>query len=223
MKYTTRPLSDRTWLRPASQRKQSRFDAKWTATLELLGREIDLLGGRDVVIEVDVREQDLRLDGTLRANARTPDQPGVVVAFETSRHGSMLYRCDRFYAPYYGQIDWQHNVRAIALTLEALRAVDRYGATETGQQYAGFKALPAGRAMPASHMTRTEALGVFGVWGRALSEMPAIPAEHVNTDPDSLRSLYRAARRAAHPDRNNGDQTAWDQVEQAARVLGVDR
>lgn len=219
MRYTTRPLSDRTWLGTMGK-EATRFKAKWGNTLELLDREVGALKGRDVVIEIDVTESDLKLNGELRANAR-PSSSAVVLAFE-SKHGPLLYRCDRFYTPYYGQgPEWQHNLRAIALTLESLRAVDRYGATETGQQYAGFKALPAGRAMPASHMTRDEALGVLGVWGRALSELPPIPAEHVNTDPDSLRHLHRAARRAAHPDRNNGDQTMWDQVEQAARVLGV--
>jgi hypothetical protein len=38
---------------------------------------------------------------------------------------------------------WEHNVRAIALTLELMRAVDRYGATQ-GRQYAGFQQLTAG-------------------------------------------------------------------------------
>lgn len=219
MRYTTRPLSDRTWLRAASQRRRSQFDATWTKTLQLLGREIDLLGGRDVVIEVDVREQDIRNDGMLRANAHAPS-PAVVVAFDTKAHGPMLYHADR-YDGWSNRPGWQENVRAVALTLEALRAVDRYGATETGQQYSGFKALPPGRAMPASHMTRDEALGVLGVWGRARYDLPPIPAEHVNTDPGQLLSLYRAARRAAHPDRNGGDRTLWDQVEQAAAVLGV--
>jgi hypothetical protein len=42
---------------------------------------------------------------------------------------------------------WQHNVRSIALGLEALRAVDRYGITRRGQQYAGFTGyLEAGQA-----------------------------------------------------------------------------
>lgn len=219
--YTVRPLSDRTWFRPASQRKATKFSAKWAETEHLLIEEVDRLDGRGLVIEVDVREQDLRIDGTLRANAREAATPAVVVAFD-SRHGPMLHRCDQFHAPYGFQgPDWQHNVRAIAKTLEALRAVDRYGAVETGQQYAGFKALPAGRAMPASHMTRDAALGVLGVWGRALSELPPIPAKHVNTNLSALAHLHRAARRAAHPDRNNGDQSAWDQVEQAARVLGL--
>lgn len=222
MIYTTRPLSDRTWLRPDRERKTSQFDATWTKTLTLLGREIQHLGGRDVVIEVDVREQDIRLDGGLRANARATS-PAVVVAFDTPKHGPMLYRADRYGDRWSNRPGWQENVRAVALTLESLRAVDRYGATETGQQYAGFKALPAGRAMPASHMTRDEALGVLGQWGRARYDLPPIPAEHVNTAPDSLRSLHRAARRAAHPDRNNGDQTVWNIVEQAAQVLGVAR
>lgn len=40
---------------------------------------------------------------------------------------------------------WQHNVRSIALGLEALRAVDRYGISRRGEQYAGYRAaLTAG-------------------------------------------------------------------------------
>jgi hypothetical protein len=220
MHYRVRPLSDRTWLRPAHTRQQSRFDSTWTSTLDLLGREVEHLRGRDVVIEVDVPERGIRQDGRLRADARA-ESPAVVVAFE-SKHGPMQYRCDRFVEPAWRRgVDWQQNVRAIALTLEALRAVDRYGAVDTGQQYAGFKALPAGRAMPASHMTWDQALEVLGQWGRVPRGLPAIPGEYVNTDPTTLRGLHRSARRWAHPDRNDGDQTAWDQVEQAAKVLGI--
>ncbi len=215
MKYSTRPLSDRTWLRPAGQRKQSQFDTTWSKTLKQLGKEIDHLSGRDVVIEADVREQDIRNDGMLRANAR-PSSPAVVVAFETTKHGPMLYRCDRYVTGWRteGVDSWQHNVRAIALTLEALRAVDRYGATETGQQYAGFKALPAGHAMRASHMTRDEA-----VW--LLDEY--CDRDWSARDPEDLAHVHRRARAAAHPDRHGGDRTLWDQVEQAAQVLGVSR
>lgn len=218
MKYTTRPLSDRTWLRPASARQRARFDAKWTQTLTLLGKEIDHLGGRDVVIEVDVREQEIRLDGMIRANARAAS-PAVVVAFETRQHGPMLYRCDRFADTWSNRPGWQENVRAIALTLEALRAVDRYGATETGQQYAGFKALPAGRAMPASHMTTDAARALL----ISLSGFAGLDDFDPWGDPYLVAKVVRSAKFTAHPDRNEGDQTVWDQVEQAASVLGVDR
>ena len=38
-----------------------------------------------------------------------------------------------------------HNLRSIALGLKALRAVDRYGVSRRGEQYAGFRAaLTAG-------------------------------------------------------------------------------
>lgn len=217
MRYTTRPLSDRTWLRPASQRKHSQFDTTWTKTLSQLGKEIEHLGGRDLVIEADVREQDIRNDGMLRANAR-PSSPAVVVAFETRKHGAMLYRCDRYVTGWRseGVDSWQHNVRAIALTLEALRAVDRYGATETGQQYAGFKALPAGTALPASHMTADEAWSILGSYQSA-----AIAHFRLHHSTEDLRAAYRRARAANHPDRRDGDRTLWDKVEQAARVLGL--
>lgn len=215
--YSVRPLSDRSWLRPASARQATRFSASWKETEQLLVDEVDRLGGRGLVIEVDVREQDLRLDGTLRANAREAATPAVVVAFETAKHGPMLYRCDTFTAPYRWQgADWQHNVRAIALTLQALRAVDRYGATDTGQQYAGFKALPAGHAMPASHMTDDEAWAIIGSYQpRNIHDLRASFTD------GELKSAWRSARAASHPDRHGGDRMLWDQVEQAARVLGL--
>lgn len=208
MRYTVRPISDRTWL-GSTGREATRFNSKWGSTIELLGREVDALDGDGVVIEVDVTESDLKLNGELRANAR-PASSAVVVAFE-SKHGPLLYRCDRFYTNWAHQgPEWQHNVRAIALTLEALRAVSRYGATETGQQYAGFKALPAGRSMPASHMTASEAREV-------IRRAAGAPEGHDL----GATALWRLARAETHPDRNGGDRCAWDQVEQAARVLGI--
>lgn len=216
MRYTTQPITDRTWIGTKSK-LPSRFDAPWSKTIALLRREIDLLGADEFVIEMDISAADLKLDGELRANAR-PATPAVVVAFE-SKHGALTYRCDRFYTNYYDQgPEWQHNVRAIALTLESLRSVDRYGATETGQQYAGFKALGAGRAMPASHMTTDEAWAIFGSFG----DQP-IEQQRRDAGAASLSALHRKARAFAHPDRHDGDRTLWDQVEQAAVVLGVSR
>lgn len=210
MRYVVRPISDRTWMRPNASRQRSRFDSTWTQTLQLLGREVDLLGGHDVVFEVDVPERGIRNDGMLRADARAAS-PAVVVAFETPRHGSMLYRCDRYADTWSDRPGWQENVRAIALTLEALRAVDRYGATETGQQYTGFKALPAGTALPPSHMTRDQAL-------TTIAEILGCTADMVDAD---VPGFLRSAKAVTHPDRRAGDRTLWTQVEQAARVLGV--
>jgi hypothetical protein len=216
LEYTVRPISDRTWFNPRA-RETSRFTASWSSTLELLDREYQALDGKNLVIEVDVPERGIRVDGRLRADAKA-SSPAVVVAFE-SKHGPLLYRCDR-----YGELPWnpkmrdlwQHNLRSIALTLESLRAVDRYGATETGQQYAGFKALPAGTAMPASHMTEDEAWSILGSY----QTEPISMFRTYGTQVDRERAL-RAARAANHPDRRGGDRKLWDKVEQAARVLGV--
>ena len=42
-----------------------------------------------------------------------------------------------------------------------------------------------------------------------------------NPSRSDLERVLRAARSQAHPDRNAGDRTRWDKVEQAARKLGL--
>lgn len=210
--YIVKPITDFTiFTTPSSKRLNSRFDSAWSTTVNELRRELEHLQAADVVFEIGVNARDIRLDGMLRADAR-PSHPGVRVSFQ-SKHGPLSYTCDNYECWYAWQgPSWQHNVRAIVKTLEALRAIDRYGATK-GEQYAGFKELPAGSgATPLGGMTKSEALTI-------LRERSDIPALH-NT-PDLLAKAHRLARARAHPDRNGGDRTLWDQVEQAAKVLGL--
>lgn len=119
---------------PPGGRKRSLFQSGWSGTLELLNRELKQLRARNVVIELALTESDIRIDGWPRANARTAD-PRVVISFD-SKHGPLRYGTDAF-------DDWQDNVRAIALGLEALRKVERYGIGKRGEQYVGWRALPA--------------------------------------------------------------------------------
>lgn len=201
--YVVRPAG--VWLEeqtPAHKRRSRyTFKASWTDTIDLLEREVRHLKARDVVLQVDVQEKDIRIDGMLRANA-TPSHPGVRIAFE-SIHGPLTYATDS--CAY-----WQHNVRSIALGLEALRAVDRYGVTKRGEQYAGWKQLAAGSS-DSSHMTSDEAVSI-------LCSFTDLTAREVRTaDP---RWVLRTARGRAHPDKHGGDRAFWDQVEQAAKMLG---
>lgn len=222
MRYTTRPLSDRTAF--TGEHEASRFTVRYSDALELLERELAELDATDIVIEVDVDARHIRLDGLLRADAKAKS-PGVRLAFE-SNVGPLTFATDAFVRgsswAYVGTgsdrrrrdtmaQDWQHNLYAIAKSLEALRMVDRYGVTKRGEQYVGLKALPAGRAMPASHMTADEAFDI----------LRHIAGPEADWDDDA--SLYKKARHAAHPDHRDGDRTLWDQVEQAATVLGVTR
>lgn len=207
--YTTRPLSDRSWLSSPAKRRPTPFDSTWGATLNLLAREVEQLRGKAVVIEVDVPESGIRLDGGLRANAKAAS-PAVVVAFE-SMHGPLLYRCDRFVSKWSHQgDDWQQNVRAIAKTLESLRAVDRYGATNTGQQYTGWKQLDAAPSSP--DLTLTQAWEV-------IADLAGMDGGVVAIDGPSaeLHALSRA-RRNAHPDRG-GTSDTWHRFTTAYAAL----
>jgi hypothetical protein len=211
--YTVRPIDDFTiFTTPPSERKGVPFRAHIGDTLGELRYELDAIDASDSVLELAVTPSDIRVDGTLRANARTPAHPGCRLSFRCDA-GDLSFTCDTYEGRWQGQMpDWQANLRAIVLTLKALRAVDRYGATK-GEQYAGFKALPAGSgATPMGGMTSSEALTI-------LRERSDVPALH-NT-PDLLREAYRKARARVHPDRQGGDRTMWDQVEQAAKVLGL--
>jgi hypothetical protein len=202
--YTIRPISDRT--RFTGKHQRSNFDTPWPATEDLLMREVRHLGGRHLVIEADFTESDIRIDGRVRASAR-PSTPAIRIAFE-SVHGPLTYATDRFST-------WQDNVRAIALGLEALRKVDRYGITKKGEQYAGWKALPGGNNAWAPVMDVDLAWATIGSYGEG-----PIAQQRANGD---ARAAYRKARAATHPDRHGGDRELWDLVEQAATVLGIRR
>lgn len=210
MRYTFRPLGAWTEGDTSPRRGSHVFKASWDSTLDLLGRELDHLDAQNVVVQVDVREGDVRLDGMLRADA-TVGHPGVRIAFD-SRFGSLTYATDaheRHYDNYVKLDGWQANVRAIALGLEALRAVDRYGVTRRGEQYSGWRALPSGTGPAPTHMTGDEALAVID----------ELTPESKRGEP--LERRVRWAKVGAHPDRHGGDRSAWDGIEQAAAVLGV--
>lgn len=143
MRYEIRPLG--TWTDPVTKNRasSSRFRASWQSTLDLLARETEMLGAPLVVMQIDVTEGDLRRDGMLRAGAKV-NFPGVRVSFD-SKHGPLTYATDAYDRQYSGDMPgWQANVRALALALEALRAVDRYGVTKRGEQYCGWLAIEAG-------------------------------------------------------------------------------
>ena len=122
------------------------FYSSWPDTVSLLARELRHLEAKRVVVELAVTEQDLRLDGMPRANARLYND-AVRISFD-SKWGPLRYETGEFATGAYwqngGRPGWQSNVRAIALSMEALRKVDRYGVSKRGEQYRGWRALPTG-------------------------------------------------------------------------------
>ncbi|MEE9471787.1 MAG: molecular chaperone DnaJ [Gemmatimonadota bacterium] len=184
-------------------RQRSRFKASWSSTVDLLSREVGKIikPHERPVLEVALRERDLRLDGFPRADAR-PQHPGVILSFE-SRFGPLRYPCDTFN-------DWQDNVRAIALALEALRAVDRYGVTRRGEQYTGWRRL----APAAGKLTKEDAARVIARTASLDGDWPAL----IVRSRSDFRSAYRIAVRYSHPDQG-GTLEGFQRLQEAKDLL----
>lgn len=187
-------------------RRSSLFSSSLTATLDTLGRELRHLGtGRrnaESVLQIAMREQDFRIDGL-------PQHPGVILNIE-SHHGTLSYPCDTF-------THWQDNLRAITLGLEALRRVERYGITQTGQQYRGWQAIESKPAVDAVSAACVVLARI--AWPNENDECQANWAHKITSDQRIRHNTYRQARAKAHPDRHNGDRALWDHVEGAIAVL----
>ncbi len=192
-------------LTPSHQRQVSKFKTSGyengyrrkstplSSTLEVLDRELNALRGKNAELLVAIAPSDFRLDGLPRATARA-EHPGVILSFD-STVGHLSYPCDTF-------TTWQDNLRAIALALEALRKVDRYGVTKRGEQYRGFLELEA-TAAPAGFSNLADALAfLYDVAGNG----------------GSAADVLRRAQRKTHPDMG-GDSSAFQRVSLAEAVL----
>jgi hypothetical protein len=218
MNLIFRPLEMRSG--PETQyRKAAPFFSSWTDTLQLLDREIDTLvsGNRkhtDVILQVAAPESAMRLDGGIRADAKV-SHPGVIITFD-GPSGPLRFATDRFessskwtngktnYFP-----AWQNNVRAIALALEALRKVDRYGVTNSNEQYTGFRALSSGIEMRAAQMTTDDALEFLAIHGDWATD---------TGDPEDIERAYRRAAKRLHPDAG-GSTADFQRLQDAKRIL----
>ncbi|MGH9766093.1 MAG: hypothetical protein ACREAB_01560 [Blastocatellia bacterium] len=179
-KWPSRPT--REWMR-----KSSPFKAGWQQTLDLLERELNHLSAKDISIEGFFHPSQIRNDGWPKSSAR-PSLPGVILSFDTKR-GRMVAPCDRY-------SDWEANPRAIALTLERLRSVERYGiVTEQQEQYTGWLRLPEASAVD-------EATECAMVLIRHAS-VGYVPSQVLN-DQQLFKQVYAEAMRRTHPDTNSG-------------------
>jgi hypothetical protein len=124
----------RTRWRGGSQFKQRGFGLIRDVLLDELRR----LDASDVIISSNLRT---RMDGLPYADQREPDDPGIAVYFRRKKKPYVI-ACDTF------DRTWK-NLRAIGGTVEALRAIERYGASSMLEQaFSGFAALPAHAAEP---------------------------------------------------------------------------
>lgn len=176
-------------------RRDSPFRGSWKNTLDTLERELAHLKAKDILVQAYLTRDDIRNDGWLRAGSK-PRSPGVIVTFG-SPGGELSFPCDTYN-------EWQDNLRAIALALSALRAVERYGVTRQQEQYKGWAKLP-----PApKRMSAEDAVMFF----RLHSGLPVIAG--------NFKACYRTAAAKLHPDnQETGNGHLFHLLAEAKQVL----
>ena len=180
----------------AKFRTTSKFKVSFTAARDHLYNEIELMGGKRAILSSNL---ELRFDGLPKAGQANPTDPGVAVYFEY-KGKPMVFVCAR-----YSRV-WE-NIRSIGLTIEALRAIERYGTSDMMERaFRGFAALP-------------ERAGEW--WREVLGFEPG-----VKPSVDDIEDRFRQLAHAAHPDKG-GDVNVWHQLvkarEDARKWIGVTR
>lgn len=169
---------------PSWKRRKSQFKALWSQTLDLLERELYHLNAQNILIDGYFGYSDIRNDGWPKSKAR-PSQPGIVLSFGTKR-GRITMPCDTY-------TEWEANLRAIALTLENLRAVERYGVTtERQEQYTGWLKLPAASADDEATACAQMLVKYSG--------FTITDASLVLSDQSEFERAWKSAARRTHPD-----------------------
>ncbi len=208
------------WRRtPASQRLPGRFathgrqytsdgQQSWR-TLEAITiagardrvlRELRLFGvlEGDAIISTNLQ---LRLDGLPIGKQRQPDDPGVAVYWQRpAERGTKCMAIDQ-----YTRVE--HNLAAIAATLEAMRAIERHGGAQILERaFMGFEALPAPGTITVP-------------WRQVLG----LDQQGIVVTREEVERAYRRLRSEHHPDKG-GDAGRFHAVqvayEQAQQELG---
>ena len=114
-------------------RTHSSFKTSEGKARDELLREIERLGGRDVILSTNMP---LRQDGLPYSSKRLISDSGVAVYF-TYKKKPVCFACDKFNAI-------GDNMHAIGKTIEALRGIARWGTGDMmDRAFTGFEALPA--------------------------------------------------------------------------------
>jgi hypothetical protein len=188
-------------------RRHSPFRSTWSASLKVLERELLHLEAHPdrTRFKTFHRPSVVRRDGQLRSDAPMPDNPGVILTFEVfQENGTFNDRGQRLgrYVPVQFECDtfthWKDNARAIALALEALRKVERYGVARARAVEVGRKQLPA---HVGQGLTIDDALAVLSKFsGRTVAEL--------RNSPGLIKAAHRKASIEAHPDRGGNHEDA---------------
>lgn len=157
------------WKR-SKYRERSRFQTGFGAARKLLFQELGHMGAQKVILSTNIP---LRNDGMPRSGM-VPDGADHGVAVYFDRKGKdMVFACDKFDRAY-------DNIYAIAKTIDAMRGIERWGASDMMERaFSGFKALASENPVQSWWV-------ILGI------EATASPAE--------IDAGYKKQMRICHPD-----------------------
>lgn len=161
---------------PPGKRKAAPFKVTPAQARDEMLRELELLGARSIQISSDQR---LNRDGSLSAQRYQLTDPGVAIYFQ--RKGvDVVLACDQY-------ADLHDNIRAIGKTVEAMRGIERWGASDMlDRAFTGFTALAAPEQwwqILGVSQTATDA-EVYDAWR---SKMRTAHPDHGGTDAEAAR------------------------------------
>lgn len=142
------------------------------------------VGRQDVVISTNVK---VRMDGFPYSGQMQPNDRGAAVYFRRKGKDHV------FAADQYNRVE--DNVWAIAKSLEALRAIERYGVAQVmDRAFSGFAALPE----KGTARTWYEVMGING---------------YASTE--AVLARYRELAKLLHPDQNGGSSAGFLELQEA--------
>jgi hypothetical protein len=156
--------------RPRTQRREKAvFKVTMGRSLRDIQDEVRMLGGSNLVISTNMP---LRMDGLPTTARRTIADPGAAAYF-AYKGKSVCFACDRWDS-------LEGNLRAISLTINALRGIARWGTGDmVAAAFTGFTALPSPEQFNTPH-------GILGV--------------AANATRTEIEYAYRRLAQQMHPD-----------------------
>lgn len=142
----------------------------------LIGRKTwEVLKENECIISTNMRRR--KNDGGIYANEKEPDDSGVAVYF--MYEGQMRsIACDKW-------LTVKENMHAIAKTIEAMRGIDRWGASDMlNRMFTGFIGIPEDAGLS---------------WPSILGVSPGAPAAQIT-------KAYREKLKRVHPDTGGSEE-----------------
>lgn len=167
----------------AKHPESSRFDTSFAKARDALFSELRMMEAKNIILSTNIP---LRQDGIPYAIRRQPDNRGVAVYFKY-KGKNMTFACDRW-------MNVEDNVQAVRKTIEALRGIDRWGASDMIERaFTGFVALS-----DQSSETWWVVLGV-----------------NEDSPQRTVDDAYKKMRVKYHPDKFNGDHDKFIKIQES--------